>query len=252
MAGIGREALLDHLSDVRAADRMIVSAVGHVEHEEVVELTGRLTADLQPGRQRPAVPSPPFRVGERLERRVGAQVHFCLVAPGCARTEGARHKYAVLDALLGGGSSSRLFQEIRENRGLVYGIGSYHLQPYRETGLFVIDAGTAPENLRPVLALIDDELGRLRQEPPAEPEVERAKAQLRVSLALAAESTSFRMQHLAMSELHWGRVLPFEEMMAPLDEVTAEDVHELAQLVFEEDRRSLVAIGPFDEEGGSQ
>ncbi len=251
VATIGREALLARMSDVRAADRMIVSAVGHVDHEQVVELTGCLTADLRPGRQRPAVPCPPFRVGERLERRPGAQVHFCLVAPGCARTEGARHKYAVLDALLGGGSSSRLFQEIRENRGLVYGIGSY-LQPYRETGLFVIDAGTAPGNLRPVLTLIDDELQRLRQEPPAEPEVERAKAQLRVSVALAAESTSFRMQHLAMSELHWGRVLPFEEMMAPLDEVTAEDVHELAQLVFEEERRSLVAIGPFDEEGGSQ
>ena len=109
-------------------------------------------------------------------------------------------------------------------------------------------AGASPKNLDLVLDLIEQEVARLREAGIGEEELARAKVQLKVALALAAESTSFRMQHLAASETHWGRVLPFDEIAAGVDRVTAEDVHEVARGVLQEGKRSLVAIGPFDED----
>jgi len=100
-----------------------------------------------------------------------------------------------------------------------------------------------------VLDLIEQEVARLRDEGVGQDELARAKVQLKVALALAAESTGFRMQHLAGSEAHWGRVLSFDEIAAGVDRVTAEDVHGMAQGVLREGERALVAIGPFDEEG---
>ena len=127
-------------------------------------------------------------------------------------------------------------------------MGSY-LQSYRDGGLFVVAAGASPENFELVLDVIDQEVARLREEGIGRDELARAKVQLKVALALAAESTGFRMQHLAASEIHWGRVLSFDEITAGVDSVVAEDVHEVAKGVLREEERALVAIGPFDEEG---
>lgn len=245
---IDRSSLLAYLSELRRADRIIVAAAGRVEHDRVVELAAVNGGQLESGHAGPKVEAPRFHPGERLLAQNGAQVHFCLVTPGFARTDDSRYAFSLFDTILGGGTSSRLFQEIRENRGLTYGIGSYS-QPYREAGLFVIDAGTAPDNLYIVLDLVEKELERLRAEVPAQQELERAKTQLRVALALAAESTSFRMQHLAVSEMFWGRHVSFEETAAGVEAVTAEDVHSLAKGAFTEDRRALIAIGPFRDEG---
>jgi predicted Zn-dependent peptidase len=150
----------------------------------------------------------------------------------------------VLDTILGGGTSSRLFHEIREKRGLAYSIGSY-LQLYRNTGLFTMDAGTAPEHFDLVLDLMRRVSAGLRRTGPTAAELERAKTQVHVALALAAESTSFRMQHLAFSELTWGRTQPFAEIVAGFNAVAAEDVHALAREVLAPERQALVAIGPF-------
>jgi len=258
---ITREALLAHIARLRAADNVIVSAAGQVHHEHVLELAASLSAELKPGPPAGRSPSagegppkekataPKFRPQRRLVSREGAQVHFCLAAPGCGRTDDLRHPFTLLDAILGGGNSSRLFQEIREKRGLAYDVGS-SLQSYRETGLFVIDGSCAPENFGLVLDLIGRELERMREEGPSDGELERARAQLRVALALAAESTSFRMQHLAVSELYWGRVLSFDEIIAGVEQVTAEEVRELAKVALRPDSQALVAIGPFDSAQG--
>ena len=249
VGGIGCESLREYLADeVQAADRLLLAAAGRVEHERMVELAGELTAHLKPGRPRLETSAPVFHRERRLVSQSGVQVHFCWVSPGIGRTHEWRHSFAVLDTVLGGGSSSRLFQEIREKRGLAYGIGSY-LQAYGDGGLFVIAAGTSPSNFALVQEVIEEEVARLRDEGPSEEEVVRAKVQLRVSLALAAESTGFRMQHLALSELYWGRVLPFDEIAAGVDRVTAENVHEVARGVLREGERALVAIGPFDDGG---
>jgi predicted Zn-dependent peptidase len=247
VSGLARDQLLDRLAALRAADRLMVTAAGRLEHERVVDLAARACGELKPGGARAAREPPAFHPERRLIAHPAGQVHFCLATPGCSRRDESRHALAVLDTILGGGNSSRLFQEIREKRGLAYNIGSY-LQSHSDAGLFVIDAGTAEENFQLVLDLIDGEMARLREDGPSKAELARAKTQLKVSIALAAESTGFRMQHLAGSELYWGRVLSLDEILAGLERVAAEDVAELARPAFAQERRALVAIGPFDQE----
>jgi len=248
--GIQRQSIVDHLREFLTGDRIIVSAAGNVEHELVVENVARLAADVRraEGGPSPAREAPTFRPGRLMISRSTGQVHFCLASPGCSRTDERRHAIAVLDTILGGGTSSRLFQEIRENRGLAYSIGCY-LQAYRLGGLLTIDAGTRRESFELVLEVIGEEIERLRKDGPTPRELERAKTQLKVGLALAAESTSFRMQHLAVSTMHWDRVVSFEEMAAGVDAVTAEDVHDLTESAFTPERQALSAIGPFSAEG---
>jgi predicted Zn-dependent peptidase len=246
--GVTRDALLAHLARLHAADRLVVTAAGQVDHEHIVELAARHCGALKPASYDDNQEPPAFHPQRRVLIRPGVQVHFCLAAPGCARTDDRRHAFSLLDAILGGGNSSRLFQEIRERRGLAYNIGSY-LQSYRQAGLFVIDASCGPESFHVVLDLIRQEMEQLHQQEPSEAELQRAKTQLKVALALAAEGTSFRMQHLAVSEIHWGRVLTFDEIIAGVERVTAEDVQGLADSVLKDDLQALVAIGPFDEQG---
>jgi len=259
---IGRlnsEALREYCGRRCCGDRIVVSAAGRVEHEAIVELVARHAGGQPREGERPAdEPStrpagrpPSFRPGRELVSRPTGQVHFCLATPGCGRRDEERHAFSVFDTILGGGASSRLFQEIREKRGLVYHIGSY-LEAYDGAGLLTVEAGTGPENFELVMELIEREMERLRQEGPTPEEMERAKTQLKVGLALAAESTSFRMQHLGLSEIIWGRVWSFQEVVERVERVTAEEVHALAQRCFSEDRQTLVAIGPFDEGRGKR
>ena len=160
------------------------------------------------------------------------QVHFCLATPACDRTSPRRHAYAVLDTILGGGTSSRLFHEIREKRGLAYSIGSYlQLLPQRRPlhrgrrhRAGELRPGARPDAPR--------EIAGLRRTGPTAAELERAKTQVHVALALAAESTSFRMQHLAVSELVLGpHPQPSRRSSQGSTTVTAEDVHALAREV---------------------
>ena len=241
---LDRGHLLDHLAAVQSPGRIVVTAAGRLDHARIVDVVASLAGPLPPGRPpRPDV-APVLHAGSVRVRRSTGQVHFCLGTPGCGHRAPEQYVFAVLDLILGGGASSRLFQEIRENRGLAYHIGSY-LQSFRSAGLFAVDAGAAPEEFDLVVDLIGREVARLRAEGPSPQELERARVQLQVALSLAAESSSFRMQHLALCELHWGRVLPFDEIIAGINAVSAEDVFGLAGRVFAPDGQALVAIGPF-------
>jgi len=240
-----REAVLAYLRTLQVGRRVIVTAAGRVEHDAIVEQVARLAGDLPEGTAASAHDPPRFSSHNEIIKRPTGQVHLCLATPACTQTAPCRHAFGVLDVILGGGASSRLFQEVRESRGLAYSIGSF-VQSYRTAGLLNIEAGCAPRNFGAVLSLIEGEVERLGSEGPLPVELERAKTQLRVALALAAESTSFRMQHLAGSEMYWGRVLSFEELREGIDAVTAEDVQALAREAFTPERRALVAIGPLD------
>jgi predicted Zn-dependent peptidase len=244
-----QESLRQHLTEqLHVADRLVVTAVGRVDHERIVTLVEGRAGHL---RHRPAGPdpgAPSFHAERAVLDRPGEQMQLCLVYPGIAWTDEARHTLAVLDTLLGGGSSSRLFQEIREKRGLAYSIESYP-QSCEAAGLFVISAGTPRESFQVVVDLVEHEIARLQAERPAEAEVARAKVQLNVGLALAAENSTFRMQHIALSEIYWGRVLSFEEVTAGVERVTAEDVHRLVGRTLGSGQRAMVAIGPCGSEG---
>ncbi|GBD30656.1 putative zinc protease [bacterium HR32] len=152
----------------------------------------------------------------------------------------------MLDHLAGGGMSSRLFQEVRERRGLVYSIGSFSVL-YRDAGAFGVYAGTSPERVPEVLSVTLRELDRLRAEPVSEEELARAKESLKASLMLSLEGTASRMFFLSRSELYFGRRITPDEVLAELEAVTAERVQGLAQRLLSM-RPALAAVGPADAE----
>jgi predicted Zn-dependent peptidase len=152
---------------------------------------------------------------------------------------------SVLDAILGGGMASRLFQEIREKRGLVYSVYSSH-NAYRNGGIFSISASTGPKNSELVLSLIRAELSRLVDEGVSADELYRAKEHIKGSLLLSLESTSTRMIRLGRSELNIGRYVPTAEVTARIDAVTKEEVNELARALFAPQRLALTVLGPVD------
>ena len=128
VGGVGCEPLRGYLaSEVQAADRLLVTAAGQVEHGLVVELAAELAGEMKPGAPPQETAPPTFHAERRLIRQAGSQIHFCLASPGVSRTDASRHAFAVLDTVLGGGNSSRLFQEIRENRGLSYDLSLIHI-----------------------------------------------------------------------------------------------------------------------------
>ena len=241
-----RAAVIEHVAQLRGANRIVVSAAGQVEHARLVDLAQRLSAGLRRVPTGPPAAAPDFHSGRRLLPRAGEQVHLCLGVPACSCTAEERHAFALLDLIIGGGTSSRLFQEVRENRGLAYHIGSY-LQCHRLTGTLVIDAGTSPDNFEALLEVVNAELDELCANGPSPAELVRAKTQMKVAVALAAEGSSYRMQHLALSELYWGRHVSLAEIVEGMEAVTAEQVHAVAQSVLAPEKRMLVAIGPLAE-----
>ncbi len=249
IAGLEPETVRAHRDRLCCGSRLVISAAGRVDHEEIVKAADRHLGVIPRGEAPAPLPEPQFRAVRKILRRPTEQVHFCLATPACGRREETRHAFSVFDTILGGGASSRLFQEVREKRGLAYHIGSY-LEAYEGAGLLTVEAGTGPETFSQVMELVEAEVARLRDEGPSGEELERAKTQLKVGLALAMESTSFRMQHLAMSEIVWGRVWSFQELAERVDAVTAEDIHTLAGSSFTEGKTALVAAGPLPEGRG--
>lgn len=182
-----------------------------------------------------------------LRKKDTEQVHLCIGVPGFHRQHQDRYALLVLNNLFGGSSSSRLFQELREERGLVYSTGAYY-SAFRDTGLFSIYAGTSRKNFPRVLSLIWKELKRLQVEPVPAAELKRAKEQIKGNLWLSLENTTNRMSRLAKSELFYGRFIPPEEVLAAVERVTAEDLIRIAGDLFREEQITLAALGPFDEE----
>jgi len=243
ICAISRQDLLAHHGSHYSPERMLVAAAGKVEHSRLVELVEDATCGLRPGLAEAALPPPSFHSQERRLSRATEQVHLCLALPGCSQTDEERYALALCDTLLGGSTSSRLFQEIRENRGLCYSIGSYSLS-YRNGGLFLVHAGMGKENFPRVLALIEQELNRFRGEGVAEEELAWAKSHVRGTLALARESTAFRMQRLAHSLLYEGRVVSHRELLRRFERVSPQDIHRAAERIISTSP-TLVAVGPL-------
>lgn len=243
VAKLAREDFVRYIERRYRPDNIVVSVAGNVTHDAVVALVerhfgawdGKTTA--QPTEVPTLSPSVAIRMKE-IE-----QVHLCLAARGCAQEDERRYVLAVLDNVLGGGMSSRLFQEIRETRGLVYTIASYAAS-YREGGLFVVYAAMSPENGPEVVRLALEEIARLPVSLD-EAELQRAKESLKGSIMLGLESTGSRMSKLARSELYYGRQIDFDEILGRIDAVRPDDVAAMAREIFTPDAVTMAAIGPF-------
>jgi predicted Zn-dependent peptidase len=243
---IGEAQIRAHLRDFYQPDRVIVAAAGDVEHGRLVDLLAGATRGWD-GRALPANSSTPAgRAAVVRDGRDSAQVHLCLGVEGLQYAHRDRYAMYLLNAILGSSMSSRLFQEVREKRGLAYSIYSYQ-QSYRDTGLMVVYAGTAPESYRQVLDLIRRECRRLREGPPDPDEFRRVKEQLKGNLLLGLESTNNRMTRLAKMEFYFGRTFDLDEIIRGIEAVTPESFQDVAHHLFGRDAYALTTIGPVPE-----
>jgi predicted Zn-dependent peptidase len=233
--------------DVRyVPGNVVVAAAGSVDHDELVAaVDGWLpSAGAAVPPPPPAPEPPPPRV--RFERKDTEQYHVCLGAPGISREDERRFALRVLDNVLGGTSSSRLFQEVRERRGLAYSVYSFS-SLYAQTGQVGIYLGTRADRLAAGLEVVGAELARLRAEPVTAEELERSKENAKGRLVLSLESTTARMNRLGSSVLTGVPVLSVDELIARVDAVTRDDLEELADELFDATRLSAAGIGPDED-----
>ncbi|MBO0827682.1 MAG: insulinase family protein [Streptosporangiales bacterium] len=236
------------------APHMVIAAAGNLDHAKVVRQVRSAFARADAlGTE--AAPTPP-RTGTdsaagsvrnvAVVNRTTEQANLVLGTPGVSRTDERRFALGILNAALGGGMSSRLFQEVREKRGLAYNVFSYASQ-YAGAGLFGIYAGCQPEKVDDVLAICRDELVAVADHGIGADELDRGKGQLRGAAVLGMEDMSSRMSRLGKSELVYGELLSVDQILARVDAVTREDVQQVARDLLD-GRLNLAVVGPFDED----
>jgi predicted Zn-dependent peptidase len=231
-----------------------VAAAGRVDHDQVVELTGQYFASVLADGANPAPPRLPGPAGAagigdgtgvRLVSRPIEQANLVLGCAGICRTDDRRFALGVLNAALGGGMSSRLFQEIREKRGLAYSVYSFSAQ-HADVGLWGIYAGCLPAKADEVLAICAEEVAKVCADGLTAEELERGKGQLRGSIVLGLEDPSSRMSRIGKSELVYPRLEPVDEILASIGAVTLDDVQEVAQAILSRPK-ALAVVGPYDD-----
>jgi predicted Zn-dependent peptidase len=227
---------------------VVIAAAGAVDHDELVSLAAERVAGLPRSGDGVAAPGVSTRRGftarrGRFERKDTEQYHVCLGGPGISRHDDRRFALRVLDTLFGGTSSSRLFQEVRERRGLAYSVYSF-TSAYYDTGQVGLYLGTRPENLGEAMSVVGRELERLREDPGSAEEVERAKENLKGRVVLALESTGARMNRLGSEVLAREPLLSIDEVVERIEAVTRQDLEALVQELWSPERLTAAGIGP--------
>lgn len=239
-----REDLVSYIEEFYRPDALVVSAAGNVEHRAFVDIVAQAFGGLTGNRPRRAAVQAKVHEEIRLVDRPTEQVHFCLGTKGFQQDRREKYALAAIDSVLGGGMSSRLFQEIRENRGLAYAIGSYSAS-YQEAGLFAVYGGTSIKNVNCVLELTRAECESIGRSSVTDAELERSKNQIRGALVLGQESMSNRMSRLAKSEIYFGRIIRLDEIISQITNISKDDVARVASRLFDGGKFALVALGPF-------
>jgi predicted Zn-dependent peptidase len=226
-----------------APNNVVITAAGHLSHEQLIDLVGQRFSKLPPAENGVSDPKPQpsphitLRTKNELE-----QVHICIGVPATAMTDVRRFAVSVLNNVLGGGMSSRLFQNIRERQGLAYAIFS-ELNSYRDTGMLSVYAGTSLDTAAQVIASILEEFRKLRDTPLDAEELRRAKDHLKGATLLALEGTGQRMNSLARYHVYFNRHFTPKDLIALLERVTPQDVQELAREFFQPERIAASVVG---------
>jgi predicted Zn-dependent peptidase len=245
VSALTRDNLTNYLATRYVPNRIVVAATGNLEHAEIVELAGKALS-LRPREFVAADHKGPKPSGKnkQLRKRDTEQVNFCMGSRGYSKQSPERYAASVVNNVLGGNMSSRLFQEIREKRGLAYSIGSY-TRSYRDAGTFCVYGGTSPATYDQVIDLTRTETARVKSEGFTAEELTKAKTQVRGALVLGLESMSSRMNRYGESLLSHGRIIPIEEVLQMYDAVTNDSIRDIANFVFNDELMTLTAIGPF-------
>lgn len=243
IGALPEEAIRSFHAGHYTAGNVVVAASGRIDHEWLVDLSERYLGDLAPAPARPAEaadPGPPRLVARA---RPTEQYHVAMGGPGLDRSDDRRHAMGVLDVILGGSMSSRLFQEVREKRGLAYAVGTY-ATGFSDAGQVGVYLGTRGENLLEATGIVRRELRRIAREPVPAPELSRAREHLKGRLVLGLESPITRMHRIGRGVLGGTEVLEVDELVERIDAVTARDVAALAEEFWDPGALSLAAIGP--------
>lgn len=244
---LSREKIMLFLTEHYAPDNLVIAVAGKIKHEEVVKKLSSQFGTFQRGCRRVLEGTPTGQKVERYQPKETEQMHIILGVPGLGQDDEDIYAMHIFNNILGGGLSSRLFQEIREQRGLAYSVYSYH-STYVDTGLFAVYAGTSPKNTTEVIECILKELNDIRQKGISSDELERTKAQIKGSLYLGLEAVSSRMSRLGKTELTYNRVLSPEEVVGKLEKVTLEDVLRVIGRLWQKDKISIMTLGPAGHE----
>jgi predicted Zn-dependent peptidase len=250
ISSIPRDSIARYHDEMYVPGNIVVAAAGNIDHDEIVELVTK-TLDKRgaasPGKPnlRPALTeAPPPRL--RFQRKDTEQYHVCLAAPGISRSDRRRFAASLLDAILGGSASSRLFQEIREKRGMAYAVYSFVSQ-YTDTGQIGVYLGTREDNLADALAITAEQIADIAGGNLPASELERAKENLKGRILLSMESTSTRMNRLGKSLVTDSELMSIDRIVAEIDAVEASSVSELAASLLQAERLSAACIGPSEE-----
>jgi predicted Zn-dependent peptidase len=243
---LGQEQLFSYHNDRFHGGNMVFSAAGNLDHDQFVAAVAEKFGPLLTGApvDELSAPEPSARIVLRNKRSL-EQVQICLGVPAPPITDENRYTTLILNTVLGGGMSSRLFQTIREERGLAYSVYS-DLSPYRDTGNLCVYAGTSAGKALQVVELILAELRSIKQSPISDEELKRAKDQLKGNILLGLESSSSRMANLARQEMYFRQFFSTDEIIARIDDVTAEQIQTMAQRLFQPDSIAVTLLGRLD------
>ncbi|HBP66444.1 MAG TPA: peptidase M16 [Desulfosporosinus sp.] len=247
ITSLSRDKIMLFLSEHYAPDNVVVAVAGKIKHEDIVAKLSAQFGTFKRGGRRVLEEAPTGKTVEHYQKKETEQMHIILGVPGLGQDDEDIYAMHIFNNILGGGLSSRLFQEIREQRGLAYSVYSYH-STYVDSGLFAIYAGTSPKNTQEVIECILQELKEISEQGITADELARTKAQIKGGLYLGLESVSSRMSRLGKTELTYNRVLSPEEVIGKLEKVTLEDVLRVIGRLWQKDKISLMTLGPAGHE----
>jgi predicted Zn-dependent peptidase len=231
VGGFEKPTIVDFYKSRFHGGNVVFSAAGHIDHDEFVDMVMERFGALPPG--------------EPIHTEALEQVQLCLGVPARPLADESRYISLLMNTILGGGMSSRLFQTVREEHGLAYSIYS-DMSPYRDTGSLCVFAGTSADKTVELVKLVTQEFRRMKEEPVEAEELRRAKDQLKGNLLLSLESSGARMSNLARQQMYFDHFFGPQEILDNVEAVTVEDVQQMAQSLFDPERIALTMLGRLD------
>ncbi len=243
VSSFNQENLFAYLDRRYRSENVLLSIAGNVNAQQILDVAEKTLGKIKSGVENTQPERPVGKTGDHYEVQDVEQVHFCIGSDGCSIYDQDLYPLVVMDAALGGNMSSRLFQEIREKRGLAYSVGSYTLS-YGSGGAYTVYGGTSPDQWSLVQELVHKEFANMVKSGLAVEELDRTKRNISGNLVLGLEAMSSRMMRMSKNELNHQREIPLEETLARINAVTNDQIVEIAQRIFDPSRISTTAIGP--------
>jgi predicted Zn-dependent peptidase len=246
IASFTREGIISHIRRYYGTKDIVIACAGNFEHMEMMKLLNHRFGGLRQGSEPKIGSVPVFRTEAKVFPKDLSEAHICIGVPAISQVSDERYAIFILNSILGGSVSSRLFQEIRENRGLAYSVFSF-TSSYLDTGLWAVYAGVSKKRVSEVSDLIVREMMRLK-ETISEDELDKSKRHLKGNMLLALESTNSRMNNIARQEMYFGKYISPDEIIKAVDQVTMNQITDLAERLIRKSLFSAVVYGPVEKD----